>query len=79
VLGDAARALVEPMKSEIARLEAQAARLTTRVDVLLARVDELLAETEECHRDRDADRLRLSVLEAELARYKVGGPPPEHP
>ena len=65
VLGDAARALVEPMRAEIGRLEAHVQRLTEQVAALLV-------ETESCHRDRDADRARLGAMEIELARYKAG-------
>lgn len=37
--------------------------------------DEMLhlrAETEQCHADRDADRVRIHALELEVARYKGG-------
>lgn len=72
MLADTAASLVAPMRGEIERLELHVSRLS-------AQVDALIAETDACHRDRDADRVRIRVLEQELARYKRGSGSVEHP
>ena len=80
VLVETAMSQLPPLQSEITRLQLVVAGQNTRIseqDNLLvglrAEVMRLHAETEACHRDRDADRVRITAMEQELARYK-GGP-----
>lgn len=68
----ASEVLVRTSLSMLEQLRADTASLRGEVLGLRLEVQAAQATTDECHRDRDADRVRLRAVEAELARHKVG-------
>ena len=68
----ASEVLLRTSLSMLEQLRADTASLRGEVLGLRLEVQAAQAKTDECHRDRDADRVRLVAVESELARAKAG-------